>query len=796
MMLELRLYRRRWRRCRAGLMGVVFGLLAWWFGPVASGAERVQVGIVIDGDGPFRQQTIDLFTDEISELTAGEFDVRFDDAMTLDGGWSVEGIEEALRTLHGNPEVDIVLALGFVSSTVAARMPEHPKPTFAPLALDPDLAALPRSGGTSGVANLNYLAAEVRFADDLRAFREIARFDRLAALMDKSMDDAVPELVGGVRELAAGLGIELVFILQEDSADDLVARIPGDIDAVMLGPLPRTGRSGTTQLIEDLTVRGLPSFSLIGAAAVRQGALAAAAPDTDWMRLARRNALNVQAVLLGEKAGDHGVSFQTKRQLTINMATAGRLGISPRFDVLATATLLNEDTVPEDHRWSLSSVAKEALKANLSIRAGMAGLAVDAEREAEARSRLRPQVRTSLGVTQLNDDSPSVLAGGAAERTSTAQLQLSQVLYSEAARAAVEVEHHRQQARVAAQRALELDVVQSATTGFLQVLKAQTAVDIRRRALELARTNLDLARDRVQLGTSSASDVYRWESETASARRALLATRASREQAMDALNHLLHRPIEERFSTEPASLTDPSLLVSRSNLLSLIDNQRAVDAMGTIFLAEGLANAPELRTIAASIAAAERQVQSSRRSRWSPELNLSGQVGRVLGEHGRAIGSSEGQNDWQVTLNLSLPLYLGGQPRSDIDRGVSTLRQLELQRLAEQQRIEQDVRFGLHAVQASYAAIDLAARAADAARENFALIQANYRGGTVPIMGFLDARDAFLDADRAATDAVYDFMIDLMRLQRASGAFDFFLDTVSMDAMAERIRQRVAGGSH
>ena len=63
-------------------------------------------------------------------------------------------------------------------------------------------------------------------------------------------------------------------------------------------------------------------------------------------------------------------------------------------------------------------------------------------------------------------------------------------------------------------------MVQSATTGFLQVLKAQTAVDIRRRALELARTNLDLARDRVQLGSSSASGVYRRESEVASPNRA------------------------------------------------------------------------------------------------------------------------------------------------------------------------------------------------------------------------------------------------------------------------------------
>lgn len=774
-----------------GAWGLVAGLL----GHAASGAERVNVGIVVDGDGPLLREAAGLFSREISELTAGEFDVRFDDATILTGDWSVEGVEDAMRALQGNTDVDIVLALGFVSSTVAARMPEHPKPTFAPMALDPDLAALPRSGGTSGVANLNYLAAEVRFADDLRTFREIVRFRKLALLMQKSISEAVPELADSARELAAGLGVELVFVLHESPTDDIVARLPGDVDAVMLGPLPRMDRPGIQRLIEGLTARGLPSYSLIGTTPVQHGVLAAAVPDTDWTRLARRNALNVQAVLLGENAGDQGVAFQRKRRLTINMEAAGRLGISPRFDVLSTATLLNEDTVPEGRRWSLSSVAKEALQANLNIRTGMAGLVADAEGEVAARSRLRPQVGTSLGVTQLNDDAASVLAGGSAERTSTVRLQVSQLLYSESARAAVEVERHRQQARVAAQRALELDVVQSATTGFLQVLKAQTAVDIRRRALELARTNLDLARDRVRLGSSSASDVYRWESEAASARRALLTTRASREQAMDALNRLLHRPIRERFSTEPASLTDPSLLVSRSNLVSLIDNQRAVDAMGEIFLAEGLANAPELRVIAANVAATERQVRSSRRSWWSPELSLSGQIGRVLGEHGRALGSAEGQNDWQVTLDLSLPLYLGGRRQSDIDRGVYTLHELKLRRLAEQHRIEHDVRSGLHSVQASYAAIDLAAMAADAARRNFALIQDGYNGGTVSIMGFLDARDAFLDADRAATDAVYDFLIDLMGLQRATGAFDFFLDAESMDAMAERIRRKVIGGS-
>ena len=225
-----------------GAWGLVAGLL----GHAASGAERVNVGIVVDGDGPLLREAVGLFSREISELTAGEFDVRFDDATILTGDWSVEGVEDAMRALQGNTDVDIVLALGFVSSTVAARMPEHPKPTFAPMALNPDLAALPRSGGTSGVANLNYLAAEVRFADDLRTFREIVRFRKLALLMQKSISEAVPELADSARELAAGLGVELVFVLHESPTDDIVAQLPSDVDAVMLGPLPRMDRPGSS----------------------------------------------------------------------------------------------------------------------------------------------------------------------------------------------------------------------------------------------------------------------------------------------------------------------------------------------------------------------------------------------------------------------------------------------------------------------------------------------------------------------------------------------------------------------
>lgn len=761
--------------------------------PVHAGRE-IRIGIVTDGDAEIMRRATALFVDEILQLTAGEFDIVVDDAGLVSGEWSVDGVNAALGRLYAEPDIDLVLALGFVSSIVAARQQSFPKPTFAPMVLDSNLVDLPRKGETSGVRNLNYLTEEVRFIDDLQAFREVVGFRRLSMLLERSIYDAVPDLAERGVAMAASLGIELDYVLQDSAEDDLVARIPGDTEAVMLAALPRLDTAARTALVQGILERRLPSYSLVGTTPVANGILAATAPDSDWQRLARRNALNIQAVLLGESAGDQRVSFRHKRKLTINMETARSLGISPRFDVLSTATLLNEDSLEGVRNWSLASVALEARAANLDIQAGMAGLAAGAELETQAKSLLRPQFNTSLGVTRLNDDAAAVVAGQAAETTSRLQLGASQLLYSEAALASIQVAHHEQQGRVAAQRALELDTIQAASVGFLQVLKAQTAVNIRARSLELSRTNLDLARDRVQLGSSNASDVYRWESEVASARQALLQARATREQAMDSLNRLLHRPLEERFTTTPASLDDPSLLVSRNELVGLIDNQRALDAMGGIFIEEGFTNAPELAQIAASIAATERRLESGRKSYWSPELSLSGQVTHTLDEEEALMNSMEGENDWQIGLNLTLPLHTGGRRRSEVNQAVYTLHQLSLQRLATRDRIEQGVRANLHAVQASYASIDLAARAADAARKNLDLVQENYSSGTMSIITYLDARDASLNADQNATDAVYNFLIDLMNLQRASGAFDFFLDNASMDNMADRIRRKVMEG--
>jgi hypothetical protein len=67
------------------------------------------------------------------------------------------------------------------------------------------------------------------------------------------------------------------------------------------------------------------------------------------------------------------------------------------------------------------------------------------------------------------------------------------------------------------------------------------------------------------------------------------------------------------------------------------------------------------------------------------------------------------------------------------------------------------------------------------------LVTESYATGRVSIPELLDAQRTALEANEAANNAVYDFLIDLMELQRATNSFDFFQTTEDRDAYFDRL---------
>ena len=99
---------------------VVLGVAAL----VASGLDparaqdrvAVSIGVVVDGPWERNDEILDRFQQEITALLSGDFDIRFPIQAQVDGGWTTEGVRNALDRLLGDQEVDLVLTIGVLGS--------------------------------------------------------------------------------------------------------------------------------------------------------------------------------------------------------------------------------------------------------------------------------------------------------------------------------------------------------------------------------------------------------------------------------------------------------------------------------------------------------------------------------------------------------------------------------------------------------------------------------------------------------------------------------------------------------
>jgi outer membrane protein TolC len=185
---------------------------------------------------------------------------------------------------------------------------------------------------------------------------------------------------------------------------------------------------------------------------------------------------------------------------------------------------------------------------------------------------------------------------------------------------------------------------------------------------------------------------------------------------------------------------------------------------------ESFGNSPELAALDANIDVQERVLRSATNSFWSPTIALQGQVTNVFSREGEGtepfsipqLGFTTLKPkdlSWNIGLNFSFPLFSGGE---------------KFARDAIAERIEQRIRSALHVAGASNASIEQAKLAAEAAGKSLKVVQDSYSQGLVSIVELLDAQYAALLTDQAAANAVYDFLIDLMEVERAYGRFNFF----------------------
>jgi outer membrane protein len=772
-------------RVAAGVLRAFsLGSIAWALGisslllvAASASAREVRVGVLIDGPAAREGVSADMLEQAAAAVYGDGLTLTIASQMRLTGDWNVPALNAALDRLEADPQVDVVVTLGFAASHLAAHRTRLPKPTIAANVVDPVLQSFPMRSGASGRHNFTYASTFNRVEAQIGTFHRIIGFSHLAVLADPLSLQVVRELEIKATQLQSSTGASIV-LRPTASLADAFANLPPGIDAVYLAPLMRLSSDDLRILAQQLAQRKLPSFSYLGRTEVEQGILMTNSSDTERTeRLARRIALDIQRIAEGEDAANIEVAIPTDERLVFNLHTAQLLGFSPHWDDLTDAVQLDADNTLEQHPISLLQALGAALRGNPTLRASQLAADIAADQTRIARSQLLPSLGANVSHTQIDAShaDPLLLAQRTSEAGGSAQLPL----YKDSAWAGWSVSQHLATAATEQARQELLDTLQQTATAYFSVLRAKSAASVRRQNVENTRQNLETARAREAVGLSTRSDYLRWVAQMASARQDLLAAEAEERQATVELGRLVHDDSSHPLMVAEAGIDEPLTWIASPHTQRYLDTPAKWTVFREFILAQAREYAPEIKRVDELLAGQQREVTSARRAFFVPDLTA---IGIATDQFSRGGAGSErsaltpNNTAWFVGIQATIPLFSGGALKARLSQNQHQLKQLDAQRDATADAIDARARSVLARLPSSYPAIALSSEAAAAAHENYTKVADAYARGVVSITDLISAQEASLNADLSRAQATFTFLTDFADTLRVSNSFDVLLD--------------------
>jgi outer membrane protein len=781
---------------------------------------QVRIAVVADGPWERNREMKELLEKSISDVLGKDAPVSIDPGKVLVGDWTLAGVRIINDRLLVDPDVDMILGMGVIASQDLATRGPLPKPVIAPVVVDVVRQHIPMVNGASGVKNLSYLVYPQTFVRDLELFREVVPIRKLVNISSRPYDRVLPSGPEPLDRIGERLGLTIVQLFVDSSADEVLKNLPRDADAVFIEPIPQLPTKEFDRLIQAFIEFRLPSFSFFSDTEVRRGVLASANPDI-LPRLARRIALNVQRIVgEREEPATLPVAFTPGKRLAINLNTAEAIGVSPRWDLLLEAELVGSDsTLPGAYTFTLPEAIRRISERNLDIRARIREVRAEGLNTAIARSVLFPKI--DVNVTGVQIDGDRAVAGGQPERSATFEASGSQVIFAEAALANLSIQSSLQDARTQEMEAGKLNTIVEGAQYYLNYLRIRRMYYLLLDNLRLTRTNLELARVRQTTGAASPEESLRWEMEIASLRKTTMDMHSQMNQALLALKQILAIPMLNQVNVVDVPIFDTTMFIANKDVLACLDEPVGFGFLSDFLVSEASQLSPELRQLDAVIEAENRNLTSLRLNSFLPTISAFGSYSHrfasseivspfrlpsltsapapgtpgeaflynVLGSLSPALPDDK---NWSVGIQLSLNLFSGMGTSAALEKSAIHAEQYAMQRQSVSEKVELRIRTEMEHAKASKFAMDQATHEQNAARKTLDIVTDSYSRGAVSILSLLDAQNGALRADQVAANALYDFWISSLLLQRAIGQFTVLMTPQERGDFLNRLNNKIA----
>jgi outer membrane protein TolC/ABC-type uncharacterized transport system substrate-binding protein len=759
---------------------------------------QIKVGFITDlEESPQTQYILEALIREIDKTTGINQPVGSSDDMQY---FDVISVSDA-QNIYQSMDADLVVTLGGLSTKAVSSIASLTTPVIGLGVIDHFIQGIPFEDGKSGKKNFTYVFTSRDIIQEIESFQKLVGFQKLTFLIDPAINKSINQLTGQV--LIDSIQKELAVQIEVIQAVENVNSVIQDIEtaeAVYLSPLISRNQQYVTDISNYLIKEKIPSLSA-SKQHVDYGILASSSGDNSGQQIFRRIGIVAADILSGRNAAEIPVSLNTSENFYLNIETARQMDFSPPFEVILTANLVGE-SYPDGKVYSFAEIADVALEQNLDLKISYKDIDVAALDVRSSRSNALPALTSGLTGSQINEERANALVNSP-ERSLNLDLTLSQVIYSEEVLASIRIGQYLKSAQEYQTEADVLLVLLETYLGYLDVLSAKTNLAIQRENLDNTRTNLELAKIRVDLGSSNNSDLYRWESELANATQSLIEAQAGLISLKLQLNNLLANSLDDEFEVKDIGIEDELYTSFKNGPLSgLIKTPRDLKIASDFLVEESINNNPNKKQLLENIKATERQLELNKRLLYVPTIALQAQATEVLARGGEGSEepdmaipgfNSEIENtSWFVGASLTYPVFTGNSRRVNRQRSQVQLDQLNFSNTSLEQSLDLSIRASTVSLLSATTNLEYSAISAESATQNFELVQNNYKAGKVNITQVIDAQQAALSAQLGAALAVYEYIAANLQIEFGLGFFSMFSTENELDEFQNRFLEYVS----
>lgn len=769
------------------VLSIIFSLL---FG--FSYSQTITIGILTDKSTIQTKPLLEQLKTEITAVLGQERKVVFKEV--LENNFNKETAETNYNAFI-NSDADIILSFGVVNNIVLYQLKKYPKPTIVFGSVNSDFINLPKNQNTSNINNVAYLIAPYSYTSDLDVFKSLYNYKKIGIIVDEFLPKALPlATIFDAYFSKYESDYKIIPISKEMDIENAL----NNIDAVYLTTGLHADETTLKHFITQINHKKLPSFSASGKRDVENGILATNQPETNIEQFFRRIALNIESILAGKNASELPLFVNYKNKLTINSSTAAQIDFTLRYSLLAVADFIGGTTEVESaFSLSIIDIMQEAVGKNLELKAEKKNIELSVQDIKTSKSSYLPDAKVNVNSLYVDPKIAEISGGQNPEFSTSGNVILNQLLYSENASAKIDIQNEINKAQQEVYNSAELDILLNASVSYFNALILKTNANIQNQNLQVTKRNLELAEQNFEAGASGKSDVLRFRSQLAQNSQSLIEARNQLKQAFHTINQLLNTDIAKKIDIQDAKLSEGIFENYKyAEFLNLLDNPKFQPVLVSFLLAEAKKNAPELKNLDFNLNAIQRNYKLNNTGRFIPTVSLQGNYNLAISKAGKGsiipIGSPTiPKGTYTVGLGVSIPVFQ--QNQRNINRQTAKIQedQLAIRKESAVLTIEKNINDIILDLVNQIANIEISKVSEKTAKESLDLTQNAYKNGAVPVIQLIDAQTNYLQSQLASTTANYNYLIASMQLERTIGYFFLMHSDAENQSFLQRANQYI-----